>query len=79
MEQSFFFWLANLPLALSAPLVVGVGIVLSLVGSYVTSNFFTDVELQDNNAVGAPKFTFIGQVYSVTLALALVGAWDVYQ
>lgn len=79
MEQSFFFWLANLPLALSAPLIVGVGVMLSLVGTYVTSNLFTDLELQANNAVGGPKFTFIGQVYSVTLALALVGAWDVYQ
>lgn len=79
MEQSFFFWLANLPLALSAPLIIGGGVVLSLIGTYVVSNLFTDVELQGNNAVGAPKFTFIGQVYSVTLALALVGAWDVYQ
>jgi hypothetical protein len=79
MEQSFFYWLANLPLALSAPLIIGVGVGASLVGAYVTSNFFTDVELQANNAVGAPKYTFIGQVYSVTLALALVGAWDVYQ
>ena len=79
MEQSVFSWLANLPLALSAPLIVGAGIVLSLIGTYVTSSLFTDGELQGNNPVGAPKFTFIGQVYSVTLALALVGGWDIYQ
>jgi hypothetical protein len=79
MEQSVFFWLANLPLALSSPLIIGGGVVLSLIGTYVVSSIFTVGELQGNNAVGAPKFTFIGQVYSVTLALALVGAWDIYQ
>ncbi|MDA0369762.1 MAG: DUF4239 domain-containing protein [Proteobacteria bacterium] len=79
MEQSAFFWLANLPLALSAPLIIGGGVVLSLIGTYVASSIFTVGELQGNNTVGAPKFTFIGQVYSVTLALALVGAWDIYQ
>ena len=79
MEQSAFFWLANLPLALSVPMIGGGGIVLSLIGTYVTSSIFTDGELQSNNTVAAPKFTFIGQVYSVTLALALGGGWDIYQ
>lgn len=79
MVQNLFFWLASLPIIVSAPLVIGSGVVLSLIGSYVASNLYTEAELQGNNTVGGPKFTFIGQVYSVTLLFALVGAWDVYQ
>lgn len=79
MDLNIFLWLASLPMSVSAPLIVGAGVLLSLLGTYVASIFYTELELQGNNTVGAPKFTFIGQVYSVTLALALVGAWDVYQ
>lgn len=79
MDLDLFFWLASLPMAVSAPLIIGGGVLLSVIGSYIASNFYTDRELQGNNAIGGPKFTFIGQIYSVTLLFALVGAWDIYQ
>lgn len=48
-----------------------------LVGRIVTS-VFTQAELSQNAALGTAKFNILVNIYSVVLALTLVGSWDSY-
>ncbi len=81
MSSSFSlaFWLASQPLAQSAVALIGAGFLISLLGHYIVSQYFTVAELQPNNLVGGFKYSFIAEVYAVTVALCLVGSWEIYQ
>jgi len=48
-----------------------------LVGRVITS-LFTQAELNQNAALGTAKFNILVSIYSVVLALTLVGSWDSY-
>ncbi len=48
-----------------------------LVGRIITS-LFTQAELDRNATLGAAKFNVLVSIYSVVLALTLVGSWDAY-
>jgi len=48
-----------------------------LVGRIITS-VFTQAELDQNAALGTAKFNILVNIYSVVLALTLVGSWDSY-
>lgn len=78
MEGGFTIWLAGLPVGLAAAVIVGLGVLLSLTGSFIVHRLYTLQELQANNLVGGSKFSFIGEVYAVTLGLVLIGAWNNY-
>jgi len=48
-----------------------------LVGRIITS-VFTRAELDQNASLGTAKFNILVNIYSVVLALTLVGSWDSY-
>ena len=81
MSSSFSlaFWLASQPVAQAAVALIGAGVLISLLGHYIVSQYFTVAELVPNNFVGGLKYSFIAEVYAVTVALCLVGSWEIYQ
>lgn len=68
--------LAGIPLSTAIPFAVAIGILLSILGSWLVNSVFTPLELEPNNFIGGAKFGFLGEVYAVTLGLALIGAFD---
>jgi hypothetical protein len=68
--------LAGVPLTTAIPFTIVLGILLSIIGSWLVNSFFTPLELEPNNAIGSSKFGFLGEVYAVTLGLAMIGAFD---
>lgn len=68
--------LAGIPLSTAAPFAVAIGILLSILGSWLVNSVFTPFELEPNNFIGGTKFGFLGEVYAVTLGLAMIGAFD---
>jgi len=65
-------WLAILVTA-GAPVVMALGL------GQVMQAVFTPQEFLANAQVGAIKYSFMVEIYAVVAALALVGAWDIYQ
>lgn len=76
---SLAFWLASQPVGTAAFALIGAGIVVSMLGYYVVNQYFTVMELAPNNIVGGFKFAFLAELYAVTVALCLVGSWEIYQ
>jgi len=70
--------LARIPLDVAVPLLIGIAVLISLIGTWVVNTIYTPFQLEPNNQVGGVKFGFLGEVYAVTLALALIGAFDRY-
>jgi hypothetical protein len=71
--------IASLPTALAALVAVGLPMLLAMGVGLVILSVFTPQELALNADVGRAKFSFIVEIYAVVAALALVGAWDIYQ
>jgi hypothetical protein len=78
MGYDIGLYLASIPLDAAIPLFLAVGLLVSVFGSWIVNSIFTPVQLQANNGVGTAKFGFLGEVYAVTLGLALIGAFDHY-
>ncbi|MDF1791472.1 MAG: DUF4239 domain-containing protein [Thalassobaculaceae bacterium] len=68
--------LAGVPLSTAIPFVMALGVLLSILGSWLVNSVFTPFELEPNNFIGGAKFGFLGEVYAVTLGLAMIGAFD---
>ena len=78
MGYDIGLYLASIPLESAVPLFLAVGMLVSIIGSWVVNSIFTPFQLEANNGVGGAKFWFLGEVYAVTLGLALIGAFDHY-
>jgi len=78
MTYDFGLWAASIPLETAIPILLAIGLALSLFGSWLVNSIFTPFQLEPNNLVGGAKFTFLGEVYAVTLGLAMIGAFDHY-
>ncbi|MEI7601765.1 MAG: hypothetical protein WCJ41_20920 [Aestuariivirga sp.] len=65
-------FIQTLPVFLGLPLVIGSGILLTLLGTLVAGTLFTPAELIENNAVGGFKFAFLAQIVAALLAFSLV-------
>lgn len=78
MSYDLGLQLARIPLETAIPLFVAIGLLLSLIGIWLVNSIFTPFQLEPNNLVGGVKFGFLGEVYAVTLGLALIGAFDIY-
>lgn len=70
--------LARIPLDIAVPLLIGIAVTISLLGTWIVNTIYTPFQLEPNNLVGGAKYSFLGEVYAVTLALALIGAFDRY-
>ena len=70
--------LARIPLDIAVPLLIGIAVLISIIGTWIVNTIYTPFQLEPNNAIGGIKFGFLGEIYAVTLALALIGAFDRY-
>ena len=70
--------LARIPLDIAVPLLIGIAVLVSVIGTWVVNTIYAPFQLEPNNLVGGVKFGFLGEIYAVTLALALIGAFDRY-
>ncbi|NKC32289.1 bestrophin-like domain [Falsiroseomonas selenitidurans] len=78
-ELSLPHHIAALPGWLAILLTAGVPVLLALGLGYLMHQLFTPQEFAANVQVGAVKYGFVVEIYAVVAALALVGAWDIYQ
>ena len=78
MTYELALLMARIPLDVMVPLLIGVAVLVSVVGTWVVNTIYTPLQLEQNNSVGTAKFTFLGEIFAVTLALALIGAFDRY-
>lgn len=65
-------YIQTLPVEYGLPLVVGAGVLLSTIGTFVANSIFTPEELIENNAVGGFKYAFLAQIVAALLAFSLV-------
>ncbi|MGK7860953.1 DUF4239 domain-containing protein [Falsiroseomonas sp. E2-1-a4] len=79
MEFSLPHAIAALPTWLAMLLAAGVPMLLALGIGHAMHQIFTPQEFAANAQIGAVKYGLVVEVYSVIAALALVGAWDIYQ
>lgn len=70
--------LARIPLDIAVPLILGIGVLISVIGTWIVNTIYTPLQLAANNVPAASKFSFLGEVYALTLGLALIGAFDHY-
>lgn len=78
MTYDLGLFLARVPLEISVPFALAAGILASTLGTWIINSIFAANQLEPNNNVGGIKFQFFGEIYAVTLALALIGAFDHY-
>ena len=78
MSYEFAVLLARIPLDVAVPLTIGAAVLISVIGTWIVNTVYAPFQLEPNNLVGGIKFTFLGEVYAVTLAVALIGAFDRY-
>src|SRR3546814_4097100 len=78
MSYEFAVLLARSPRDVAVPLTIGVAVLISVIGTWVVNTVYAPFQLEPKNLVGGVKFTFLGEVYAVTLAVALIGAFDRY-
>src|SRR3546814_16291924 len=78
MSYEFAVLLARIPLDVAVPLTIGVAVLISVIGTWVVNTVYAPFHLEPNTLVGGVKSTFLGEVYAVTLAVALIGAFDRY-
>lgn len=78
MIESLLLYIASTPLSVALPVTVGITIVVSLVGTYLANEIFTYRELAANNEVVGIKFGYFGEIFAVSLGLALIGSYSLY-
>lgn len=78
MTYELALLLARVPLDIAVPLLIGIAVLISLIGAWVVNTIYAPFQLEPNNYVGGVKFGFLGEIFAVTLALALIGAFDRY-
>lgn len=71
--------IASMPTAFAALVAIGLPLLIAMGVGMVILSVFTPQELALNAEVGRAKFSFIVETYAVVAALALVGAWGIYQ
>src|ERR1700674_5353548 len=69
-------FLTNLPLWLSALLVVGLTTALAMLGPILVRRYVTLERLTANNEVAGFKFAVVGVLYAVLLAFAIIVVWE---
>lgn len=63
---------------MALPVTVAATIVVSLIGTYLANEIFTYRELAANNEVVGIKFGYFGEIFAVSLGLALIGSYSLY-
>ncbi|MBU8543170.1 MULTISPECIES: bestrophin-like domain [Roseomonadaceae] len=79
MELSLPHHIAAMSWWMAIALTTAVPLLLALGLGHVMHQIFTPQEFAANVQIGAVKYGFVVEIYAVVAALALVGAWDIYQ
>ncbi|MCC7275341.1 MAG: DUF4239 domain-containing protein [Alphaproteobacteria bacterium] len=77
--MTWFQWIASQPLWVSATLLIGAGVLLSIISAAVVNSYYTPAELQGNSLVGGFKYAFLSSVFAGYLGLLLFGAYQKYE
>jgi hypothetical protein len=74
--STMFLFLTTEPLWVSAPIIVGLGTVLSMLGLVLVRHYVDVRSLTANNEIAGHKFATIGVFYAVLLAFAIILVWQ---
>lgn len=78
MIDSLLTYIAHVPLSIAVPAAILISLALSLIGTWVPNSIYTYPELAANNHIVGIKFGFFGEIFAVSLGLALIGAYSLY-
>jgi Protein of unknown function (DUF4239) len=70
------YFLTSHPLWLSGAMIIGLGILLSMLGPALVRRYVDIKRLTANNEVAGFKFATIGVLYAVLLAFAIIVVWQ---
>lgn len=70
--STLLLWLAVQPVGVGVAVVIGAGVLLSVIGITAVNAVASPTTVSDNNLVGGAKFAFLAQVYAALLAFVLV-------
>jgi hypothetical protein len=70
--------LNDLPVGTGALVTIGVGILISVLGTLIVSFYFTPGQLVANNIIGGFKYSFLSSVYAGFIGLLLFGVYQKY-
>jgi hypothetical protein len=76
--MSFILWLNDVPVWLSAVVITGGALAISVIGAALTRNFFDEGQLQLNNFLGGFNYLFISSVFAGFFSFLLYGAYQRY-
>jgi len=71
-------WLNDLPIASGALVLMGGGIALGWIGTFIVNFYFTPGQLIVNNIIGGFKYSFLSSVYAGFIGLLLFGVYQKY-
>jgi hypothetical protein len=77
--MELFFWLATQPLWVAATMMIGGGVMISVLGTLIVNTIYLPQELIQNNLLGGFKFAFLSSVYAGYLGLLLYGVYQQYE
>lgn len=78
MIDSLLIYIAHVPLAIAVPAAIVLSLMLSLIGTYIPNSIYTYPELAANNQIVGIKFGFFGEIFAISLGLAMIGAYSLY-
>lgn len=76
--ESALLYIAGTPLSAAIPLTIIVAIIISFISTLIISEIYTFPDLAWNNEVVGIKFSYFGELFAVSLGLALIGAYGLY-
>ncbi|CAA7623919.1 conserved membrane hypothetical protein [Candidatus Terasakiella magnetica] len=77
-QGGWFLWLIHRPFWLMTAIIVGSGVLMTVVGILLTHNYVITQRLIANNLVATAKFVFMSQVFTGMLAFIMVEAGTRY-
>lgn len=77
--MDFFLWLAQRPMWFAAILMLGLGMMASIIGTTMVYARYTTAELASNSIAGGLKYTVFASVYAGFLGLLLYGVYQKYE
>lgn len=78
MIEQTLLYITQAPLMVTIPATIALALVLSLIGTWISNEIYTYSELAANNEIVGIKFSYFGEIFAVSLGLALIGAYSLY-
>ena len=71
-----FQWLSQVPVAIGAPVFIGVVTFLAIAGGLLFHRIVPSTAMIEHNEIAGFVFAVVGVIYAVLLAFLAVGAWE---